>query len=103
MKPMSGGVSFHIGTSAGSTVAMAMASKASKNVATPTMIRVFTCHHEVGSRSIRATTLSTAPAGAAEPMLMTFPPDYFEEFYQCYIALSQRRRLVSAARFWHRL
>ena len=30
-------------------------------------------------------------------------PDYFEEFYQCYIVLSQRRRLVSAARFWHRL
>ena len=82
---------------------MAMASKASKNVATPTMIRVFTCHHEVGSRSIRATTLSTAPAGAAEPMLMTSSPDYFEEFYQCYIVLSQRRRLVSAARFWHRL
>ena len=71
---MSGPVSFHIGTSTGSTVAMAMASKASKNVATPTMIRVLTCHHEVGSRSIRATTLSTAPAGAAEPMLMTSSP-----------------------------
>ena len=101
---MSGPESFHSGTSTGSTVAMAMASKASKNVATPTMIRVFTCHHEVGSRSIRATTLSTAPAGAAEPMLMTSSPsDYFEQFYQCYIVLSQRRRLVSAARFWHRL
>src|SRR5436190_22629032 len=103
MKPMSGPESFQSGTSTGSTVAMAMASNASKNVATPTMIRVFTCHHEVGSRSIRATTLSTAPAGAAEPMLMTSSPDYFEEFYQGYIVLSQRRRLVSAVRFWHRL
>ena len=74
---MSGPESFHIGTSTGRTVAMAMASKASKNVATPTMIRVLTCHHEVGSRSIRATTLSTAPAGAAEPMLMTSSPRLF--------------------------
>jgi len=77
MKPMSGPVSFHIGTSTGSTVAMAMASKASKNVATPTMIRVLTCHHDVGSRSIRATMLSTAPAGAAEPMLMASSPTDF--------------------------
>ena len=53
-------------------VAIASASKASKNVATPTMIRVLTCHHEVGSRSMRATTLSTPPAAVAEPMLM--PP-----------------------------
>src|SRR4051794_12698016 len=100
---MSGPESFHNGASTGRTVAIAMASKASKNVATPTMIRVFTCHHEVGSRSIRATTLSTAPAGAAEPILMASPPHYFEEFYQCYILLSQCRRLVSTARFWHRL
>ena len=103
MKPISGPVSFHIGTSTGSTVAMAMASKASKNVATPTMIRVLTCHHDVGSRSIRATTLSTAPAGAAEPMLMTsspYCPDYFEQSYQCYHSpCRRRRRLVSGRAF----
>src|ERR1051325_1051207 len=103
MKPMSGPDSFHSGASTGRTVAMAMASNAWKNVATPTMIRVLTCHHEVGSRSIRATTLSTAPAGAAEPVLMTSSPDYFEEFYQCYILLPQCGRLVSPALFWHRL
>src|ERR1041384_2124159 len=64
MKPICGGVRCHIGTSTGRTVAIAMASNASKNVATPTMIRVLTCHHEGGSRSIRATTLSTARAEA---------------------------------------
>ena len=59
MKPICGGVSFHSGTMTGSTVAIASASKASKKVATPTMIRVFTCHHEVGRRSSRATMSST--------------------------------------------
>ena len=67
-KPICGGVSFHSGTSTGRTVAMASASKASKKVATPTMMRVLTCHHEVGSRSIRATTSSTEPADAVELM-----------------------------------
>ena len=101
---MSGPVSFHIGTSTGSTVAMAMASKASKNVATPTMIRVLTCHHEVGSRSIRATTLSTAPAGAAEPMLMTSSPRLIlSNSINVIFACRSAARLVSAAHFWHRL
>src|SRR5437764_10672183 len=95
MKPMSGPESFHSGTSTGRTVAMAMAAKASKNVATPTMIRVLTCHHEVGSRSIRATTLSTAPAGAAKLVLMMASPDDFEYFYQCYIPVGRVARLAS--------
>jgi hypothetical protein len=43
----------------GSTDAIANASKASKKVATPTMMRALTCHHEVGRRSSRATTSST--------------------------------------------
>src|SRR6185312_9454732 len=89
MKPICGPVSFHIGTSTGSTVAMAMASKASKNVATPTMIRVLTCHHEVGSRSIRATTLSTALPGAAAPMLMV-PSPY--RWQRCYIGPARDAR-----------
>ena len=97
---MSGPVSFHIGTSTGSTVAMAMASKASKNVATPTMIRVLTCHHEVGSRSIRATTLSTAPAGAAEPMLMTSSPiDFAVILSMLYCCLSAAREAGLSAGF----
>src|SRR3954454_14610134 len=78
---MAGPDSFPIGTSTGRTVAIAMASKASKKVATPTMIRVLTCQDEVGSRSIRATTLSTAPAGAAEPMLIVSSPDDFASLY----------------------
>ena len=60
-KPICGGVSFHIGTMAGNTDAIARASKASKNVATPMMIRVLTCHHETGSLSTRA-TISSAEA-----------------------------------------
>src|SRR5580692_8645433 len=40
---------------------MANASKASKKVATPMMIRVRTCHHEIGMRSMRATTSSMLP------------------------------------------
>src|SRR5262249_43579274 len=51
---------FHMGTITGSTEAIASASKASKKVATPTMIRTFTCQAEVGSRSMRATTPSAA-------------------------------------------
>src|SRR5882724_10021722 len=43
----------------GRTDAIASASKASKKVATPTMIRALTCHHEVGRRSSRATMSST--------------------------------------------
>src|SRR5262249_26666091 len=43
----------------GSTDAIASASKASKKVATPTMMRALTCHHEVGRRSSRATMSST--------------------------------------------
>src|SRR5919109_751071 len=43
----------------GSTDAIASASKASKKVATPTMMRALTCHHEVGRRSSLATMSST--------------------------------------------
>src|SRR5262245_38320103 len=43
----------------GSTEAIANASKASKKVATPTMMRALTCHAEVGRRSRRATISST--------------------------------------------
>ena len=54
----------------GSTDAIASASKASKKVATPTMIRAFTCHHEVGRRSSRATMSST---DARVPATSMFP------------------------------
>src|SRR5580700_5695845 len=55
---------------------MANASKASKNVATPMMIRVRTCHHEIGIRSIRATTSSIEPPPGAmlSPALMVPSP-----------------------------
>src|SRR5262245_45735691 len=55
-KPICGGASFQSGTSTGSTLAIASASNASKKVATPTMMRALTCHHDVGRRSSRATT-----------------------------------------------
>src|SRR5262245_30706919 len=61
----------------GSTDAIASASKASKKVATPTMIRALTCHHEVGRRSSRATMSSTdvrAPATSMFPSLGFFRP-----------------------------
>ena len=70
---MSGGLSFHIGTSTGSTVAIAMASKASKKVATPTMIRVFMCHHAVGSRSILAAISPIEPAVVVGTAIMVPP------------------------------
>src|SRR6516165_963970 len=52
----------------GSTDAIASASKASKKVATPTMIRALTCHHEMGRRSSRATMSSTDARVPATPM-----------------------------------
>ena len=60
--PICGGVSFHIGTRAGRTEAIASASNASKNVATPIMMRVLTCHQETGSRSTRAAISSALTA-----------------------------------------
>src|SRR5712691_11078076 len=59
MTPICGGVSFQSGTMTGRIDAMTSASKASKKVATPTMIRALTCHHDVGRRSNRATISST--------------------------------------------
>src|SRR3984885_4914653 len=57
---------------------MANASKASKNVATPMMIRVRTCHHEIGIRSIRATTSSIEPSpGAVLSLTLIVPPPIF--------------------------
>src|SRR6202451_433597 len=78
-KPICGPLSFHNGTSTGSTKAMASASKASKNVATPMMIRVRTCHHEIGIRSIRATTSSMLPPpGAMLSLALIVPsPSFF--------------------------
>src|SRR3984957_15613428 len=80
-KPICGPLSFHNGTSTGSTKAMASASKASKNVATPMMSRVRTCHHEIGIRSIRATTSSMLPGAMLSlalidslPLFFLFPP-----------------------------
>ncbi len=83
-KPICGPLSFHIGTSTGSTKAMANASNASKKVATPMMIRVRTCHHEIGIRSIRATTSSMVPPPGAvlslaliiipSPIFLSSPP-----------------------------
>jgi hypothetical protein len=58
----------------GRTDAMASASKASKKVATPTMIRVLICHHEVGKRSSRATMRSTAEGGAPSLMISLVLP-----------------------------
>src|SRR5580700_271678 len=73
-KPICGPLSFHNGTSTGSTKAMASASNASKNVATPMMIRVRTCHHEIGIRSIRATTSSIEPPpGAMRSLIIPSP------------------------------
>jgi hypothetical protein len=46
--------------------AIAKASKASKKVATPTMMRALTCHQEVGRRSRRATISSTDERPLAE-------------------------------------
>src|SRR5580700_10229276 len=78
-KPICGPLSFHNGTSTGSTKAMASASNASKNVATPMMIRVRTCHHEIGMRSIRATTSSIEPPpGAMLSLALIIPsPSFF--------------------------
>ena len=72
----------------GSTVAIASASKASKKVATPTMIRVLTCHHEVGSRSSRATMLSTDDAWLGLALTM-FPSPLFLRMMRwlCLVAL----------------
>src|SRR5262249_54639556 len=75
INPISGGVSFQSGTMTGSTDAIASASKASKKVATPTMIRTLTCHHEVGRRSSRATMSSTdarVPATSMFPSPLVF-------------------------------
>src|SRR5215471_13287146 len=80
MSPICGGVSFQSGTMTGRIDAITSASKASKNVATPTMIRALTCHHDVGRRSSRATILSTdarvvaasmypSPGSAVVPLL----------------------------------
>ena len=49
-----GALSFQSGTNAGRTEAIERASKASKNVAMPMIMRVLTCHHDIGSRSMRA-------------------------------------------------
>ena len=57
---------------------MASASKASKNVATPMMIRALTCHHEIGSRSIRATTSPIDPLPAATASLALIVPSPLE-------------------------
>src|ERR1700691_1832498 len=64
-KPICGPFKCQAGTRTGKTKAMESASKASKNVATPMMIRALTCHNEIGRRSIRATTSSMAPSPPA--------------------------------------
>src|SRR5215467_9990368 len=63
---------------AGSTDAIASASKASKKVATPTMIRTFTCQAEVGRRSMRATTWSAmwSPGCPAEAFAVAVTAGY---------------------------
>src|SRR5580658_10143810 len=73
-KPICGPLRCHAGTSTGSTKAMASASKASKKVATPMMIRVRTCHHEIGIRSMRATTSSMEPSPGATLSLALIVP-----------------------------
>src|SRR5580658_4774776 len=62
--PICGGVSFQICTIAGRIEAIASASNASKKVATPIMMRVLTCHQEIGRRSTRATISSALTACA---------------------------------------
>jgi hypothetical protein len=64
--PICGGVSFQRGTMTGRIEAIAKASKASKKVATPTMMRALTCHQEVGRRSSRATMSSADERPLAE-------------------------------------
>jgi hypothetical protein len=58
---------------------MASASKASKNVATPMMTLALMCHHEIGKRSIRATTslMEPLPPAAASLVLMMSSPAVF--------------------------
>jgi hypothetical protein len=73
---------------AGRTEAIAKASKASKNVAVPMMTRVLTCHHDTGSRSMRATTCSAETVEATEysvdilfsPLLRRTPASAFRLF-----------------------
>src|SRR5580704_5804693 len=89
-KPICGLLSFHNGTSTGSTKAMASASKASKKVATPMMIRVRTCHHEIGIRSIRATTSSMEPSPGATLSLALIVPSPI-----CYFPSPQGGRVRS--------
>src|ERR1700722_1790801 len=89
-KPICGPLSFHNGTSTGSTKAMASASKASKKVATPMMIRVRTCHHEIGIRSIRATTSSMEPSPGATLSLALIVPSPI-----CYFPSPQGGRVRS--------
>src|ERR1043165_7366648 len=63
-QPISAGVICHSRTSTGSTNASDRASKASKNVALPTMMRARRCHAENGTASSRAT--SEAPSATRE-------------------------------------
>jgi len=57
----------------GSTDAITSASNASKNVATPTMMRAFTCHDEVGRRSSRATISSTVERALTASIVSSRP------------------------------
>ena len=52
--PTLAGAIFQSCTITGNTDAIASESKASKNVATPTMTRAFTCQLEIGRRSMRS-------------------------------------------------
>jgi hypothetical protein len=58
IKPIRSGESFQRGARTGRTDAIASASKASKKVATPTMMRVLICQADGGRRSSRATIVS---------------------------------------------
>lgn len=63
--------------SAGATNAMVSASNELKKVAVAMMARIFTCHGDTGSRSIRATIpsgVSGAGGGAADAL--TFSPPF---------------------------
>ena len=59
--PICCGTRCHIPISGGSTTAMAIESKASKNHAVQMISRIFRCHEQYGRRSSRATTWRMSP------------------------------------------
>ncbi len=70
--PICCGTRCHIPISGGSTTAMAIESKASKNHAVQMISRIFRCHEQYGRRSSRATTWRMSPRSfeAAAPVMV---------------------------------